>query len=97
MAAVTKGHPMWCRVYARKTPAIPVHNGFDTCIGCGYDVAGFRSQHRPEAFISAPDGHRECYCGHVLTDGEGQWDHVKTLVFGSCGAEGYVFEGDVTA
>lgn len=40
--AVQKGHPMWCRVYARKTPAIPVHNGFDKCIGCGFDVRAYR-------------------------------------------------------
>lgn len=40
---VVKGHPMWCRVYARKTPSIPVHNGFDTCIGCGFDVAAYRA------------------------------------------------------
>jgi len=43
--AVEKGHPMWCRVYARKTPAIPVHNGSEKCIGCGFDVAAhFRAQ-----------------------------------------------------
>lgn len=42
MAIVTKGHPMWCSVYARKTPAIPVHNGLDKCLGCGFDVAAYR-------------------------------------------------------
>lgn len=39
---VTPSHPMWCRVYARKTPTIPVHNGLDTCIGCGADVTVIR-------------------------------------------------------
>lgn len=43
---VTKGHPMWCRVYARKTPMIPVHNGHGKCIGCGFDVAAYRRQER---------------------------------------------------
>lgn len=33
---------MWCRVYARKTPMIPVHNGHGRCIGCGFDVAAYR-------------------------------------------------------
>lgn len=46
MATIQKGHPMWCRVYARKTPMIPVHNGFDTCIGCGFDVAAYRREER---------------------------------------------------
>lgn len=41
-AAVEKGHPMWCPVYARKSPAIPAHNGHETCIGCGFDVAAYR-------------------------------------------------------
>lgn len=33
---------MWCRVYARLTPAIPVHNGHVTCIGCGADVVAIQ-------------------------------------------------------
>jgi hypothetical protein len=42
--AVVKGHPMWCRVYARRTPAIPVRNGHGKCIGCGFDVAAYRAK-----------------------------------------------------
>jgi hypothetical protein len=38
MRLVIKGDPMWCRVYARRTPSIPVHNGTAKCIGCGADV-----------------------------------------------------------
>lgn len=45
MARVVKGHPMWCRVYARLTPSIPTHNGLVKCLGCGVDVAAIlRSQ-----------------------------------------------------
>lgn len=40
--SVDRTHPMWCRVYARKTPAIPVHNGHVTCLGCGADVVAIR-------------------------------------------------------
>ena len=47
--AVEKGHPMWCRVYARKTPAIPVHNGLGRCVGCGFDVGAYLRKRRNQA------------------------------------------------
>ena len=37
-----KTHPMHCKVYARKTPMIPYHNGHIKCLGCGADVAAIR-------------------------------------------------------
>lgn len=38
-AAVGPDHPMYCPRQARRTPSIPTHNGYPTCIRCGADVA----------------------------------------------------------
>ena len=33
-------HPNYCRIYARKTPTIPYHNGRIRCLGCGKRIIG---------------------------------------------------------
>lgn len=35
-AEAFRNHPQYCRVYARRTPLIPFHNGLhgQPCIGC---------------------------------------------------------------
>jgi hypothetical protein len=43
---------MHCPTYARRTPAIPVHNGHQTCLGCGFDVAAYRSAARGAGYAA---------------------------------------------
>lgn len=49
-----RAHPLYCRVYARRTPRIPFHNGLvaSPCIGCRAiipaavaEIAAWRAEH----------------------------------------------------
>lgn len=49
MSTVTPGHPMFCAKQAKRTPMIPTHNGWPTCLRCGFDTATAVAAQRAQA------------------------------------------------